>query len=296
MIFVIVGPTGSGKSALAEAFASALHLPIINGDAFQVYQDFSIGTAKPSLDIRAKIPHYLFDFYSPEQDYDVKTYQSDLRSVLAFLSSKNQDCVLVGGTGLYIRAGLYDYDFPNEDPVDLSDLANLDDQQLHDYLRQIDPEDALKIHPNNRKRVLRAIAIFRSRGVNKTQWNAQQSHRCLYDAFFLGIDLPREELYQHIDARVESMFGQGLVDESRELVAKYDRSRHAFQGIGYKELLDYFDGKATLAETVEKVKQDSRNYAKRQMTFFRHQLPVTWVHSHAEGLTLLLQKGGNRNG
>ncbi len=296
MIYVIVGPTGSGKSALAEKFALAYNLPIVNGDAFQVYQDFDIGTAKPSKEIRLTLPHYLFDFFSPEKDYDVKTYQTDLRSVIQFMQTKNQDFVLVGGTGLYLRAGLFDYDFPEETPVDLSDLNPWSDQALHDYLAQIDPEEAKKIHPNNRKRVLRAIAIFRSRGVNKTQWNAQQEHRCLFETLFVGIDRPREELYARIDERVDQMISHGLVEETRRLVARYDRKGHAFQGIGYKEMLDFFDGKISLEDAIDQIKQDSRNYAKRQMTFFRHQLPVSWVKSVDEGYAWLVQEKEKHHG
>ncbi len=296
MIYVLVGPTGSGKSAVAEAFAQRLNLPIVNGDAFQVYREFDIGTAKPTQEIRLKIPHYLFDFFSPEHDYDVKTYQTDLRATLAFMESKHQDFVLVGGTGLYLRAGLYDYDFAEEEPVDVSDLENLCDADLHDRLREIDPVEADKIHPNNRKRVIRALTIFRSRGISKTELLAQQEHRCLFDCVFVGVDLPREQLYARIDQRVETMFAQGLVDEARMLVKKYDSKRHAFQGIGYKELLEYFEGKLTLEEAKEKIKKDSRNYAKRQMTFFRHQLPVTWVHSQEEALAFLLQKAGVHHG
>ena len=296
MIYVLVGPTGSGKSAVAETLAERLNLPIVNGDAFQVYREFDIGTAKPSQEIRSKIPHYLFDFFSPEKDYDVKNYQTDLRATIAFMQAKHQDFVLVGGTGLYIRAGLYDYDFAEEDPVDVSDLEMLCDADLHDRLREIDPAEAEKIHPNNRKRVLRALAIFRSRGISKTELLAQQEHRCLFDAVFVGIDLPREDLYARIDARVEKMFEQGLVEEARGLTQKYDSRRHAFQGIGYKELLAFFDGQYTLEEAKEKIKKDSRNYAKRQMTFFRHQLPVTWVHSQEEALAFLLQKAGVHHG
>ncbi len=296
MIYVLVGPTGSGKSSVAEAFAQRLNLPIVNGDAFQVYREFDIGTAKPSQDIRSKIPHYLFDFVSPENDYDVKTYQTDLRSTIAFMEAKHQDFILVGGTGLYIRAGLYDYDFAEEAPVDVSDLEQLSDAELHERLCAIDPVDAQKIHPNNRKRVLRALAIYRSRGMNKTELLALQEHRCLFEAVFVGIDLPRELLYARIDERVEKMFSQGLVEETRNLIQKYDPKRHAFQGIGYKELLEHFAGQMTLDEAKVKIKQDSRNYAKRQMTFFRHQLPVEWAHSQEEALDLLLKKAGQRHG
>ena len=296
MIYVLVGPTGSGKSSVAETFAQRLNLPIINGDAFQVYREFDIGTAKPSQEIRSQIPHYLFDFFSPAQDYDVKTYQMDLRSTIAFLSSKHSDMILVGGTGLYIRAGLYDYDFPEETPVDVSDLEVLSDAELHERLKEIDPDEAQKIHPNNRKRVLRALAIFRSRGISKTELLSLQEHRCLFDATFVGIDLPRDQLYAQIDARVETMFESGLVEGTRHLMQTYDAKRHAFQGIGYKEILEYFEGHLSLSEAKEKIKKDSRNYAKRQMTFFRHQLPVQWVKSPEEALELLLQKAGHVHG
>jgi tRNA dimethylallyltransferase len=296
MIFVIVGPTGSGKSALAERLAATLGGAIVNGDAFQVYQEFNIGTAKPSLEERAKCPHYLFDFISPDRDYDVKTYQMDLRATLDFLIKKQQPIILVGGTGLYIKAGLYDYEFADEQPVNLDDLSSLDDLALHTYLKSLDPAESLKIHPHNRKRVLRAIAICRSSGTSKTNLLATQRHQLLYDAAFIGLDPHRESLYRSIDHRVEEMFEKGLAEEAAYLTKKYEVRRHAFLGIGYKEMLAFFSGQLTLVETKEKIKKDSRNYAKRQMTFFRHQLPVKWFENADMAFDEILKIAGEHNG
>ncbi|MCF0116925.1 MAG: tRNA (adenosine(37)-N6)-dimethylallyltransferase MiaA [Bacilli bacterium] len=284
MIIVVVGPTASGKSSLAIKIAKTFNAEIINGDAFQVYQELDIGTAKPTKEEMKIVPHHLFDFRSPLENYSVMEYQRDSRLIIEKLRTNNKNIVIVGGTGLYQKATLYDYQFTEEEEkVDLSDLDNYSNEDLYNYLVSLDEKAALKTHMNNRKRVLRAIAIIRHTGKKKSEIEESQKHELIYqDVVFVGLDIERELLYSNINLRVDEMFEQGLLQEVQSLHEKYDFSLHAFQGIGYKEFNGYFNNQLTLEETKELIKKNTRNYAKRQFTFFRHQLPVQWFKDKEE--------------
>lgn len=277
MIIVIAGPTCSGKSSLAIKLAQVLNAEIINGDAFQVYKYFDIGTAKPTLKERALVPHHLFDFVDPNTNFNVKDYQELARKTIADLENKKKNIVIVGGTGLYQKATLYDFSFDDEDNhADMSDLVSLTNEELYEELKKIDEESTKTIHVNNRKRVLRAIEIYRLHGKTKTSIIDSQEHKLLYDVMFIGLNVEREKLYNDINNRVDEMIKDGLVEEVTNLKSKYPASIHAFQAIGYKELLAYLDHKLTLNEAIELIKKNSRNYAKRQMTYFKNQLPMKW--------------------
>ena len=277
MIVVVAGPTCSGKSSLAIKLALALDAEIINGDAFQVYKYFDIGTAKPTLKERALVPHHLFDFVDPNTNFNVKDYQELARKTIADLENKKKNIVIVGGTGLYQKATLYDFSFDDEDNhADMSDLVSLTNEELYEVLKQIDEKSTETIHVNNRKRVLRAIEIYRLHGKTKTSIIDSQEHKLLYDVMFIGLNVEREKLYNDINNRVDEMIKDGLVEEVTNLKSKYPASIHAFQAIGYKELLAYLDHKLTLNEAIELIKKNSRNYAKRQMTYFKNQLPMKW--------------------
>ena len=277
MIIVIAGPTCSGKSSLAIKLALALDAEIINGDAFQVYKYFNIGTAKPTLKERTIVPHHLFDFVDPNTNFNVKDYQELARKTIADLENKKKNIVIVGGTGLYQKATLYDFSFDDEDNhADMSDLVSLTNEELYEKLKKIDEESTKTIHVNNRKRVLRAIEIYRLHGKTKTSIIDSQEHKLLYDVMFIGLNVEREKLYNDINNRVDEMIKDGLVEEVTNLKSKYPASIHAFQAIGYKELLAYLDHKLTLNEAIELIKKNSRNYAKRQMTYFKNQLPMKW--------------------
>jgi tRNA dimethylallyltransferase len=288
MIYVIGGPTGSGKTSLAIALANAWHAPLINADVFQMYQGMNIGTNKDINAYGKQLP-YLFDYLSPSQPTTVAQYQAEIRTLLATLMQDHQKIIIVGGTGLYIKAALYDFTFiHHETPIDLSRFNDLDVKELHAYLLSLDPATALKIHPNNRRRVLRAIAICLQTGQTKSDQEAKQLKQPIYDVKFVGIDLPRATLYARIDARVDEMFAQGLIEEVAFLLTKHPRSSHAFQAIGYKEVIDHLDGKITKEEAISQIKQTTKRYAKRQMTYFRHQFPITWYPSELDaflGLT-----------
>ncbi len=277
MIVVVAGPTCSGKSSLAIKLAQALDAEIINGDAFQVYKYFDIGTAKPTLKERALVPHHLFDFVDPNTNFNVKDYQEIARKTISYLEDKKKNIIIVGGTGLYQKATLYDFSFDDENNhADMSDLALLSNEELYEELKRIDEESTKTIHVNNRKRVLRAIEIYRLHGKTKSSIIDSQRHKLLYDVMFIGLNVEREKLYNDINNRVDEMIKDGLVEEVTNLKNKYPESIHAFQAIGYKELLAYLDHKLTLNEPLELINKNSRNYAKRQMTYFKNQLPMNW--------------------
>ncbi|OPZ36529.1 MAG: tRNA dimethylallyltransferase [Tenericutes bacterium ADurb.BinA155] len=279
MILVLTGCTGSGKSALAIALAKAIDGEIINADAFQVYQELNIATAKPSLAMRQEVPHHLFDFVPLDQNYDVATYQKDLRKCLAEVVGRGHTPIIAGGTGLYIRAGLYDYQFQDFPAVDLTPFEKLDDDALYAELQKRDPLEAAKLHPHNRVRVLRSLEICLGSGQAKTALLAEQSHQPLYEVCFFGLASERENLYPAVEKRVDEMFKAGLVEEDQRLIEKYGRTPHAFNAIGVKELYPYFDGQISLEEAKNQIKENTRHYIKRQETFFRHQFQITWINS-----------------
>lgn len=285
MIIVLAGPTGSGKSDLAISLAKRLGGAIINGDAFQVYKELDIATAKPTLEMRMEVPHFLFDFVPLTDAYSVYEYQNDLRSAIATLSASNTPIIIAGGTGLYIRAGLYDYEFPPEAEVDMSAYEKLSDEEAYAELKRLDPEASASIHPHNRLRVMRALRVILATGKKKSEIIAKQEHKPIYDdVHFFGLSAERASLYERVDARVDRMVKDGLVEENRRLIDKYGRDRMAFRAIGVKEFFPYFDGEKSLDECIAEVKKATRNYVKRQMTFFLHQFDIEWIKGEEDVL------------
>ena len=288
MIIVITGATGSGKSKLAISLAKKLGAGIVNADAFQVYQELGIATAKPTPEMMMEAPHFLFDFIPLSESYNVSEYQKDLRSTIATLQEAGKPIIIAGGTGLYIRAGLFDYNFEKTTHVDMSEYEALDDEALYAKLMEIDPRSANSIHPHNRRRVLRAIEIFLATGHTKSSMIEEQEHKPIYDdVIFFGLKTEREQLYERVNDRVEQMFKEGLVEEDRRLVEKYGRDVGAFQAIGVKEMFPYFDGKESLEHCKELIKKNTRNYVKRQDTFFRHQFSIKWIKDENDILNYL---------
>ena len=275
MLLVIVGPTGSGKTSVALKLADFFNAPIINADAFQIYQDMDIGTAKIERGSEDYKKHYLLDIVRPDQAYSVKEYQDDFRKTYLELKKKYQNIIVCGGTGLYIKAALYDYSFEEEEEADVSDLEEMSNEELWNLLLKYDPKATENIHMNNRKRVIRAIQIARTHDINKSESINQQNHELFIkdDVRFLFLNPNREQLYENINKRVDIMMNNGLVDEVKGLLNKYELSRTAKAAIGYKEVIDYLDGKYNLEECSALIKKRTRNYAKRQVTFFKHQLP-----------------------
>ena len=273
MIYVIMGPTASGKSNAAHALAKFLDCPIINADAFQIYKGMDIGTNKVSKDDENYSRYYLLDIVEPNQTYSVMEYQRDFRKTLKELQKKYDNIVLCGGTGLYIRAATYDYEFSEEDIPDET-YDELSNEELHKMLEELDSKEAEKIHQNNRKRMIRAINLITKSGESKSSLLDKQEHKPIFskeEIKYFFINPNREELYERINERVEEMFDLGLVDEVKNILNKYDLSLTAKQGIGYKEVISYLANEISLEECKELIKKRTRNYAKRQVTFFKHQ-------------------------
>lgn len=282
MILVLTGPTGSGKSKLAVSSAKRLDAAIINADAFQVYQELSIATAKPSPAMRMEVPHFLFDFVPLTDSYNVAEYQADARSVLACCQEKGQNVIIAGGTGLYIKAALFDYEFTPKKEVDLSRFDGLNEEELHAELAKLDPISAASIHPHNRLRVRRALEICLSNDEPKSAIEAKQSHQPIYPVLFFGLNKERQALYEDVEKRVDEMFEEGLLEETLPLIERYGRDVRAFRAIGVKELFPYIDGRCSLEEAKDAIKRNTRNYIKRQMTWFNHQFDLTWVEDEKD--------------
>ena len=274
MIYIITGPTGSGKTSVAITLSEYFNCPIVNADAFQIYDEMNIGTAKISKDDPSYKKHYLLDIKKPNESYSVKEYQSDFRRTVDELSKKYDNIIVCGGTGLYIRASIYDYVFKEEEEPDTSDLEKMSNEELYELLKKYDPASCEKIHRNNRKRVIRAISIARSSDKNKSELERLQDHKLIYDVRILMLNPNREQLYENINQRVDEMFEKGLVEEVKYLLNKYELSQTAKAAIGYKEVIEYLNGEMNLEVCKELIKKRTRNYAKRQVTFFKNQFQL----------------------
>ena len=281
MIYAILGSTCSGKSDLAEKLSLKLNYPVINFDAFQVYKELDKGTAKPSKELLESGRYFLYGFRSVLEPYDVMNYQEDARNLLSKFN--NDNVILVGGTGLYLKALLFDYKFLEEEKMPDDFLNDLSNEELYKKLLLIDKDDAIKIGPNNRKRLLRALYVYKIHGKSKTELNNNGKNNLLYsNVIFIGLNIERSLLYERINKRVDIMFDNGLEKEVNSLFSFYGNKLRAFQAIGYKE----FNNEGSIEEIKELIKKNTRNYAKRQMTFFKHQFEnVKWFNSmkDAEG-------------
>lgn len=273
MIVVIVGPTGVGKTKLSVELAKKMNAEIINCDSMQVYKDLNIGTAKVTEEEKEGIPHHLLDIVDPAANYTVYDYQKDCREKIKKLEEQNKNIIIVGGTGLYVKAALYDYRFEKEEKKkNYKDLTN---QELLDKIRSKD--HTLDIHINNRKRLERALEKLENNGEFTKNGNIK-----LYDFYTIGLTTNRDNLYNIINKRVDKMVESGLLEEVKVLYDKGIKGKAINTGIGYKELYEYFDGNLTLDEVLELIKKNSRKYAKRQYTFFNNQMDVTWFETNYE--------------
>ena len=281
-VLVIIGPTAVGKTAFGIACAEAFNGEIISGDSIQIYRGLDIGSAKPTKEERSMAKHHLIDIIDPKEGYSVRQFQQLARECIEEISSNGKLPIIVGGTGLYIKAALYDYVFYDEQEEDelFEDLSN---QQLYDLLMEKDPDALEKIHVNNRKRLVRALNIYNKHQTGISQIKALQAHKPLYDCLIIGLTLEREELFQRINARVDQMVTDGLIEEIASLLRQgVSFDDQCMQGIGYKEFKDYFTGNRSLEECIEQVKINSRHFAKRQYTFFKNQLDVRWFSDQTE--------------
>lgn len=279
-IIVIVGPTSVGKTKMGVELAKRLNGEVISGDSMQIYKTMDIGTAKVTQEEMDGVVHHLIDVKNPDEPYSVKDFQDEVRKAIKDIQSRNKTVIIVGGTGLYIKAALYDYEF-SETEIDhdvfkekYKDFSN---EQLYEYLKSFDEESAKVLHYNNRQRVLRAIEIYELTGKKKSETLEEQQHTLLYDAIFIGLTIDRELLYDRINKRVDIMNKNGLENEVQSLYEKgYTRNMQSMKAIGYKEWFDYFEGKISKNEVLELIKKNSRNYAKRQYTWFKNQFDMNW--------------------
>lgn len=280
MIFAVVGPTCSGKSALAIKIAQIFDAEIINFDPYQCYEELQIGVAKPSQEELEIVPHHLFSFVPLNQDFTIFDFQKVFREKVKSLQNLNKNIVLVGGSGLYLRSAIYDYEFSETKIVDESKYNSFSNEELYERLKLIDTESSEKIHMNNRKRVIRALEIFDETGSKKSDLEKEQEHKPIYDITFIGLNPDRELLYQNINLRVDIMFENGLEEEVEYLYKKYDASLKSLQAIGYKEFTQ-----VSKEEVRELIKKNTRNYAKRQMTFFKNQFEnINWFNNKEDAI------------
>ena len=279
-VLCIVGPTAVGKTKMSIELAKQLNGEIISGDSMQIYRGMDIGTAKATMDERQGIPHHLIDEKNPDEPYSVAAFQQTVRAKMEEIKSRGKLPIIVGGTGLYIKSVLYDYEFAGESEskeVDEAKYGHLSNEELHAKLAAVDEAGAKDIHPNNRKRVIRALEIYETSGVKKSEMIEKQEHKMIYDACLIGLTDDRNVLYDRINKRVDVMYETGLVEEVKALFDQgIPAESQSIRAIGYKELYDYFKGLISLEESKELIKRNSRRYAKRQYTWFNNQMDVTW--------------------
>ena len=279
-VLCIVGPTAVGKTKMSIELAKQLNGEIISGDSMQIYRGMDIGTAKATMDERQGIPHHLIDEKNPDEPYSVAAFQQTVRAKIEEIKSRGKLPIIVGGTGLYIKSVLYDYEFAGESEskeIDEAKYGHLSNEELHAKLAAVDEAGAKDIHPNNRKRVIRALEIYETSGVKKSEMIEKQEHKMIYDACLIGLTDDRNVLYDRINKRVDTMYETGLVEEVKALFDEgIPAESQSIRAIGYKELYDYFKGLISLEESKELIKRNSRRYAKRQYTWFNNQMDVTW--------------------
>ena len=299
-IAAIVGPTASGKTALSIALAKKYNGEIVSCDSMQVYRGMDVGTAKPDLAEQDGVVHHMFDVADPKSTYSCADYVRDAKEKIKEIVSNGKLPIICGGTGLYLDSLLRGGSFEVTDTLpeyreELMQLATREgNERVHHMLREVDPESADAIHPNNIKRVIRALEIYKSSGVKKSELDKQSREpESEYDSLVVGIRFAdREALYDRINRRVDIMLDMGLEEETRRLLAEgvFESSGTATQAIGYKELLGYIRGEMTLCEAAEELKTASRRYAKRQMTWFNSHSNVQWIDVEGEYDSKLLFK------
>lgn len=285
-LLVIVGPTAVGKTDFALTLAQEIHGEIISADSMQVYQKMNIGTAKPSAEEIAMVPHHLVDCIPPDQEFTVADYLTRVEALIPAICQRGSIPMLVGGTGLYIQAVTEGFSFPEMDTdwAFRDEMHRLAEEQgpeaVHARLREVDPDLADKLHPNDLRRVIRGIEVFRQTGQTTTYFqNRAKEAPKRYDTIKVGLMRDRDELYERINHRVDLMMQMGLVDEVRALLAEgYASELIAMQGLGYKEIVGFLKGEYDLEEAVYRLKRDTRHFAKRQLTWFKRDEEILWLN------------------
>ena len=286
-VLAIVGPTAVGKTDFGIECADAFNGEIISGDSIQIYKGLNIGSAKPTEAEQSRARHYLIDIKEANENYSVKQFQELGRRCIEDIGRRSRLPIIVGGTGLYIKACLYDYVFFDEEQEDYQ-YPDLSNEELYELLKKKDPEALEKIHVNNRKRLIRALNIYEKHHQGISSIKKQQEHKPIYDCLIIGLTLDKDLLYQRINQRVDRMMEEGLIREIDGLLEKgIGFDDQSMQGIGYKEFKDYYAKEKTLDECVEEVKKNSRHFAKRQYTFFKNQLDVNWYTDRKEAMKMI---------
>lgn len=282
-VIVIGGPTASGKTALSIELAKQINGEIISADSMQIYKDMNIGTAKPTIEEQEGIKHYLLDFVSPEERYSVADYKIQAKKAIKEILEKGKIPIVVGGTGLYIDSLIYEIEYPKIE-TDLKYREELEKrvnqnglEELYKEATKIDPVATKKISVNDRKRILRVLEIYHQTGKKKSDLDIESRKEPEYNYILFTITMDRQILYDRINKRVDLMIQNGLIEEVENLCKKYNEFPTAMQGLGYKEVVEYLEGKISKEEMIEKVKQESRRYAKRQLTWFRKNKNNIWL-------------------
>lgn len=291
-ILIITGPTASGKTDFAISCAKKFNGEIISADSMQIYRNLNIGTAKATTHEQSQVPHHLIDILEPNAEFSVQQFVKKAKEKISEISAKGKLPIIVGGTGLYIKSLIYPYSFgktaKNEQVREHFNLILKEkgNDFLFDLLRKKSPDMAAKIHKNDTKRVIRALEILSNESNQTKQIMQDEDSTPRYDHVLIALDFPREELYDRINRRVEKMFDEGHLIEVLSLykAGKIDQKCQSMQGIGYKELFSFFAGESTLEETKDLIKKNTRNYAKRQFTFFRGMENVIWLNLKKEGI------------
>jgi tRNA dimethylallyltransferase len=284
-VIVIVGPTASGKTALSIELAKKINGEIVSCDSMQIYKDMNIGSAKPTVEEMQGIKHYMIDIASPDQRFSVAEYKKQAEQAIEEILAKGKTPIVIGGTGLYANSLIYGIEY-NEIKLDeeyrnsLEEIAMQENglHTLYEQAKKIDPGAMEKISINDKKRIIRVLEIYHSTGKTKTeQENESRKNDVKYDYRVFAIDIQREILYERINKRVDIMIENGLIEEVENLLKKYDEFPTAMQGLGYKEVVEYLNGITTKEEMTEKIKQETRRYAKRQLTWFRKNKETIWI-------------------
>ena len=284
-LIVLTGPTAVGKTSLSIALAKAVGGEIISADSMQVYKYMNIGTAKITEEEKCGIPHFLIDEFEPDEEFNVTIFKNKVMGYIEDIKSRGKVPIIVGGTGFYIQSVIYDINF-NEygDDSEVRKKYELmaetiGKSELHKKLALVDREYADSVSENNVKKVVRALTFFEMTGEKLSEHNKRERERSSpFDFAYFVLTMDRKKLYERIDKRVDLMFDMGLVDEVKALMAKgYDKSLVSMQGIGYKEVIDYLNGKTSLEECIDIIKRDTRHFAKRQLTWFKREKVVTYI-------------------
>lgn len=285
-VIVICGPTASGKTALSIELAKKINGEIVSADSMQIYKDMNIGSAKVTNEEMQGIKHYMIDCVSPDERFSVADYKTNAKNAIEEIIKKGKTPIVVGGTGLYIDALIYEIEYKDIkiDENYRKELQEIEKNQglevLYKKALEIDPKAMEKISQNDSKRIMRVLEIYKATGKNKTEQEAESRLKEIpYDYKVFALTMDRDKLYERINKRVDIMIENGLIDEVKNLLEKYSEFPTAMQGLGYKEVRDYLQKKITKDEMIEKIKQESRRYAKRQLTWFRKNKQTIWLNS-----------------